>query len=182
MKTLLGLGGVWIIVFAALAMAAENQPHYDRDYDVAVQVMEQTKDVRLRLLESFGYIKVSTQGSAKQMGLKDDELTAYLRQHFKNHFKDVPFKNPKTESNPTVNLNRPETIGTLFVRVWTVGDDAPVAFYVSLTAGSLADYQAYEDAVLGYTSKDKIHQQVQKSIALLVERLANTFFKLRSGQ
>jgi hypothetical protein len=182
MRTLVGLGGVLVTIFAALTMAAENQPNYDRDYDVAVQVMEQTKDVRLRLLESFGYIKVNTQGSAEKLGFKDDELTAYLRQHFKNHFRDVPFKNLKTESNPKANLNRPETIGTLFVRVWTVGDNVPVAFYVSLTSGSLADYQAYEDAVLGYTSKDKAHQQVQKSIALLVERLANTFFKLRSGQ
>jgi hypothetical protein len=170
------------MVFAALTAAAANQPNYDRDYDVAVQVIEQTKDVRLRLLESFGYIKVNTQGSAESLGFKNDELTAYLRQHFKNRFGDFPFKNPNAKLSPEVNLQHPETVGTLFVRVWTVGDNVPVAFHVSLTSGSLADYKAYEDAVLGYTSKDKVHQQVQKSIALLVERLAATFFKLRSGQ
>jgi len=61
----------------------------------------------------------------------------------------------------------------------TVGDDYPIAYYVSINAGNYLNAKEYENAFLGYGSKRNILDTVKKCISELIDDLAISFFKAR---
>jgi hypothetical protein len=136
-----------------------------------------------KTIEGFGLISVSLEGSAEKIGLKKEELTDYLRLRFKNSFAGVGFKEPENLWETIQNKEKAKKIGYIHVKVWTVGDDYPIAYHIAISAGNLASSQEsleYETAFLGYGSKRNVPDSVRESISQLIDDLAVAFFKARS--
>jgi hypothetical protein len=130
-------------------------------------------------VERFALIDVTLEGTAKKLGLNEDKLTDYLRLRFKNSFAGMEFKEPDSLVKVILNKDTAEKYGSIHVKVWTVGDDYPVAFHLELQAGNLTNEKEYRGAVLGYGSKQNVPDTIRKKIAELVEEAALAFFKAR---
>ncbi len=70
-------------------------------------------------------------------------------------------------------------VGWLTVTVWVTGDDFPVAYHLTVQAGHPGNTDSWEDAVLGYGSKENVPGQVKKNVDELIEKLAIDFYKAR---
>ncbi|MEW6325833.1 MAG: hypothetical protein AB1515_10665, partial [Nitrospirota bacterium] len=70
-------------------------------------------------------------------------------------------------------------VGWLTVNVWIVGNDFPVAYHLTVKAGHSGNTDFWEDAVLGYSSKEDVPGQIKKSIDEMIEKLAVDFYKVR---
>lgn len=135
---------------------------------------EKPFDVDRLLYQSFKLSKcfsafVYFEGSAESLGLNKDRLTDSLRLRLKNAIASMPFCKEGQLDGATF----------VFLRVWTVGKDYPVAFHLDLNAGTPSNARAFEHAILGYGSKEGIEEQVKRSINNLVESFAIAFHKGR---
>jgi hypothetical protein len=134
-------------------------------------------------INTFSSIDVYLQGTAEDIGLSKEELTDYLRMRFKNSFANLEFK--ETDFGSIWNESNEERAkrGIIEIKIWTVGDDYPIAFHIEIRAGNYAgDYSnmsQYKSAILGYDSKSKIQNTTKESISELVDELAVSFFKAR---
>lgn len=133
-----------------------------------------------KAIDRFGLIDVSLDGSAEKLGFKKEELADYLRLRFKNSFSGIGFKEPENILEIFQDTEKAKKFGHIHVRVWTVGDDYPIAYHIMIDAGSFAKGREYQDAILGYGSKRNIADFVRESISKLVDDLAVVFFKARS--
>lgn len=130
---------------------------------------------------SFGNVIVGLEGSAEKIGLSRSFLNDFLKLQIKNSFNGIKLKNIKMFStvNGKYQQNKNPHIGRVYVKVWTIGDDFPIAYHVSLTAGTYEKYRIYTDAVLGYGSKKNVPDSIKGSISKMIDRFAISFFKAR---
>ncbi len=132
-----------------------------------------------KTIDRFGMINVNLGGSAEKIGLKKVELTDYLRLRFKNNFSGISFKEPEDFAKLLQDKEMQKKIGTIHVKVWTVGDEFPIAYHIAINSGNFERARQYETAILGYGSKRNVPESVRQSITELVEELAVAFFKAR---
>ena len=129
---------------------------------------------RFKAIEKFAPVNISLLGSAEKIGLNEDELADYLMLRFKNSYPGIEFKKPTAED-----IIKGE-LGYITVRVWTIGDDNPIACYIQIIAGiSSRDGELYQNELLGYDSRKTIHGSVKETISKLVDGFATSFFKAR---
>jgi hypothetical protein len=155
----------FFLVYADGALALEPPKFFDPSPFVPVQ--------------EFGVLNVDIYSEIP--GLDQAELTDLLRLRFRNTFNSVPFK----ETNlfrAQLDDEIAKKIGRINVRVYTVGTSYPVAYNISIEAGSMACSRSdYENAILGYASSDAITRIVREAISTLVDDAAVAFFKARGS-
>jgi hypothetical protein len=148
-------------------------------------------------VQFFGYITVTVEGDAYKIGLFKSELTDYVKLLFKNNFAGIKYIN--STGKPA------KEVGLLRFKVWTVGDDYPVVYYVEGKMGSVdgetffwdkflevdelnihiftqpssKDYET--SAVTGYGSKTDVPDAIRKSLKDMIEKFAIAFFKARGA-
>ena len=132
-----------------------------------------------KTIQTFGSISVSLQGSAEKIGLKEKELSNYLKLRFKNSFAKYEYKEVEKLFDAMKDKKIAPTIGLIHIQVWTVGDDYPVAYHISINAGNLNNVRVYTEAYLGFGSKSNVPDTVKESISSLIDDLAIAFFKAR---
>lgn len=132
-----------------------------------------------KTIQTFGSLSVSLQGSAEKIGLKEKELTDYLKLRFKNSFAKYEFKEVEKLWDVMQDKKIAPTIGLIHIQVWTVGDDYPIAYHISINAGNLSNAREYTGAYLGYGSKSNVPDTVKESISSFIDKLAIAFFKAR---
>lgn len=133
-------------------------------------------------IESFGYIQVKVQQDQGSMiGLLDsEELTNYAKLKFKNNFNGISYKEVTAmESSLYQEEEKAKKVGSIWFRVWTVGEVFPIAYYVECKAGNYDNYEMWSDEVLGYCNEKEINQIVRNEINRMIENLAIIFFKIR---
>lgn len=130
-----------------------------------------------KTIKSFGSLSVSLQGSAKKIGIKENELTDYLKLRFKNSFAKYEFKEVEKLLEAMQDKKIAPTIGLIHIQVWTVGEDYPVAYHLSINSGNLNNVREYTNAYLGYGSKSNVPDTVKESISSFIDELAIAFFK-----
>lgn len=161
---------LFLIIFVALGSAINSQESLEeilyRDF----------KDV-----ETFGYINVKVQGEqAFIIGLTGEELTDYARLKYKNNFATIPFQEISAgEAYLYQEEEKAKKVGSIWFRVWTVGEEFPIAYYIECRAGTYKNYEMWKDEVLGFCDKKEIKQIVRHEITRMMENLAITFFKVR---
>ena len=130
-------------------------------------------------IKSFSIIKVYIQGDAEKIGLSEDELTDYLRLRIKNSF--IGIKRNSEFVSEILNKGREHlsTLGTLYINVWTVGEDYPIAYHIEIRGGYLGASNLYTDSALGFGSKNNVPKTVKRVISGLVDKMAIIFFKVR---
>jgi hypothetical protein len=133
------------------------------------------------LVEKFLWVTVSLQCD-EELGLREEGLEDYAKLRFKNNFADIELaRSPRK----TVNEERNAVHGIMSFSVWTVGTDYPVAYHISVTAGTMGPseeltvFDRYTNAVLGYCSKSDLVDVVKRAIDSLMEDCAVDFFKAR---
>lgn len=132
-------------------------------------------------VETFGYINVKVQGEqAFSIGLKSEELTDYARLKYKNNFAAIAFQEITAgEAYLYQEEEEAKKVGSIWFRVWTVGETFPIAYYIECRAGSYKNYEMWKDEVLGFCDEKEIKQIVRHEITRMMENLAITFFKVR---
>ena len=118
----------------------------------------------------------------KATGLKQEKLLDYTKLRFLNNFAGFRlFDNFQEDSIAGKGIKElpDDSVGIIFINVWTVGKDYPIAFHVSLKAGTLDKLDVYDDAYLGYSSAKCVENQIKESINTLMETFAVIFFKAR---
>ncbi|MBN2395469.1 MAG: hypothetical protein JXC36_03280 [Candidatus Atribacteria bacterium] len=135
-----------------------------------------------REIESFGYIQVKVQQDQGAMiGLLDSaELTDYARLKFKNNFSGIPYLEIAAEESTLYQEEeKAKKVGSIWCRVWIVGEIYPIAYYIECKAGNYDHYEMWSDEVLGYCNEKEINQIVRNEINRMIENLAIVFFKVR---
>ncbi len=132
-------------------------------------------------VETFGYINVKVQGEqAFSIGLKSEELTDYARLKYKNNFAAIAFQEITAgEAYLYQEEEEAKKVGSIWFRVWTVGETFPIAYYIECRAGTYKNYEMWRDEVLGFCEEKEIKQIVRYEITRMMENLAITFFKVR---
>ncbi len=158
-------------------------------YYVASDDLGYTNDEALNILgldmfetQSLGFIWVDCinpfvfiQGSAEEIGLEIDDLESYLKLRLRNDLGFLEICRPDDYADK-ISLS-------IYVNVWTVGNDYPVAFhiefYTSILAPSVPYFHSkpFETDMLGYASSEKIYEQVTDSIEELVKATAIAYIK-----
>jgi hypothetical protein len=132
-------------------------------------------------VQTFGYVNVKVQGEqAFSIGLKSEELTDYARLKYKNNFATITFQEISAgEAYLYQEEEEAKKVGSIWFRVWTAGEDFPIAYYIECRAGTYNDYEMWRDEVLGFCDEKEIKQIVRHEITRMMENLAITFFKVR---
>lgn len=136
----------------------------------------------LKQIESFGYVYVKVQAdNASILGLNSEDLTDYARLKYKNNFSGIDYKEiPAEESNTIFQQDmKAKKIGSIWFRVWTVGEGFPIAYYIECKAGNYKNYALWRDEVLGYCKPDEMNQVARNEIKRMIENFAIIFFKIR---
>jgi hypothetical protein len=131
-------------------------------------------------VEYFCHINVNLQGSAEKIGLNKERLTDLAKLKFKNNFANINYKD---ESERLFDIyldeNKNNSVAAIYFDIWTVGDDYPVAYHISVKSGPVSNADMYTNAYLGYGSRVDVPETVKKAIADFMEELAISFFKAR---
>ena len=132
-------------------------------------------------VETFGYIQVKVQGEDSLLvGLKSEELTEFAKLKYKNNFANIEYKEiPAEESYLYQEEEKAKKVGSIWFRVWIVGEDFPIAYYIECRAGTYQNYEIWRDEVLGFCDAKELKQIVRNEITRMIENLAITFFKVR---
>lgn len=132
-------------------------------------------------IESFGYIHVKVQGErAAMIGLNNAELTDYAKLKYKNNFSEIEFKEiTAEESSLYQEESKAKKVGSIWFRIWVVGEGNPIAYYIECKAGNYDNYEIWSDEVLGICNEREINQICRNEINRMIENLAITFFKVR---
>jgi len=116
----------------------------------------------LRRIESFEIIEISFGGDVRKMGLSENGLKNYMMLRFKNNFAGIKFHTLSTAKTFDALITKdavkrarvqPKS-GILSCRIWTVGEDYPIAVHRICNAGPFNYPQAWTDESLGYMSKE----------------------------
>lgn len=134
-----------------------------------------------KTIKSFGYIGVQfgNKEDARKIGLKEDELTDYIKLRFKNNFGKIEYKEVPSWKTLEKTEEERSKIGSLACRVWIVGDDYPIAYHIKCQAGTFKDFDIWKDEALGFGSKSNVPEDVKKYLGEMIEKCAITFFKAR---
>lgn len=132
-------------------------------------------------IEIFGYIRVKVQGEQSFLiGLNSEELTSFARLKYKNNFASIVFQEiPAEEAYLYEEEEQAKKVGSIWFRVWTIGDDFPIVYYVECRAGSYKNYDIWHEEALGFNDVKGIKQVVRNELTRMIENLAITFFKVR---
>jgi len=165
------------LVAVASLLRAEPTPKVDEKVLAKVTYSDLT-DVK-----KFFTVYVLLDGSAEKIGLDRKELSDFVKLRFKNLFTGFPIEElPKNEQGlPADGINEREW-ANLFVVVWTVGDDYPVAYHIELKMGKFrGGGWGYSDASLGYASAKTLKdgRVIKDTISDLMERAAATLFRIQ---
>ncbi len=149
-------------------------------------------------VQSFGYIMATVQGDdAIKIGLFESELTDYVRLLFKNNFAGIKYTDPLSFKNSDQQTKK---VGFLWFRIWIVGDDYPIAYYVEGKMGSIdlsrfplgTSFKNWSrtfinknvkelelNEVLGYGSKTDVKDTIKETLKKMIEDFAIDFSKAR---
>lgn len=132
-------------------------------------------------IETFGYIYVKVQGDRSSMvGLNSEGLTDYAKLKFKNNFSNIEYKEVTAEESSIFQEEqRAKKVGSIWFRIWIVGEGPEIAYFIECKAGNYDNYEIWNDEVLGICDEDKINQIARNEINRLIEDLAIIFFKVR---
>ncbi|MFW6148262.1 MAG: hypothetical protein ACOC6D_00195 [Atribacterota bacterium] len=132
-------------------------------------------------IETFGYISVKVQGDeAAMIGLNSKELTDYAKLKYKNNFSGIEYQEiTAEESSIFQEKERAKKVGSIWFRIWIVGESFPIAYYIECKAGNYKNYEIWSDEVLGVCDEEEINQIARNEINRMIENLAITFFKVR---
>jgi hypothetical protein len=158
------------MVFLSLTSAVNSQESID---DILYQDFKE--------VETFGYIHVKVQGDESFLvGLKSEELTEFAKLKYKNNFANIEYREiPAEESYLYQEEEKAKKVGSIWFRVWTVGEEFPIAYYIECRAGTYKNYEIWRDEVLGFCDRRELKQIVRNEITRMIENLAITFFKVR---
>ena len=162
----------FVLLYPLGAIAGEKKPSFESFESFAYS--------GFKTIEKIVWVTVTVKGSAEKLGLREDELTDLLKLRFKNTFTGM-----KVEKKPRWSELRDKKtrakFGVIHLIVWTVGDDYPVAYHITIRAGNFSDPGVYENAVLGHGSKSNVPRTVRETISELMDDLAIAFFKARGS-
>ncbi len=132
-------------------------------------------------VESFGYIHVKIQNEGySAIELSSQELTDFARLKYKNNFADIPFNEISAEGAYLVQAEgSADKVGSIWFRVWIVGESFPMAYYIECRAGTYESFEIWRDEALGFCDVKEIKTVIKQEIASMMERLAIIFFKVR---
>lgn len=123
-------------------------------------------------LERFVAVSVSVEGSTDIIGLDKNLLTDYARLRFRNSFVGMNLE----KTIKIIDEQRSKT-GIVYIKIKTVGDDYPIAYYVSCNAITFSSEFLLELSCLGVTSKNDAPNTIRDAISNLMDSLAIRFFK-----
>jgi hypothetical protein len=123
--------------------------------------------------------------SDDELGLDEQELDDYAALRFKNSFAAIKFDRELSESS-FVDFPPEEkdaVHGVIMFKVWTVGIDYPIAYHISIMAGTIgpgdSNTDRHTNAYLGNCGKTDVMDIVKECIDSLMEDFAIEFFKAR---
>jgi len=128
-------------------------------------------------IEYFDFIHVYIEGEdAEKIGINGEALTKYAILKFKNNFAYINYKDIDLPSDAADSEKKKK--GSLWFRVWILGDDYPIVYHFICKAGNYFSY-FWENEMLGYGSKDDVPDRIKKIIGEMIEELAIDFFTVR---
>ena len=132
-------------------------------------------------IETFGYIYVKVQGDRSAMvGLNSEELTDYAKLKFKNNFSNIAYQEVTAEESSIFQEEqRAKKVGSIWFRIWIVGEGPEIAYFMECKAGNYDHYEIWNDEILGICDEDEINQIARNEINRIIEDLAIIFFKVR---
>ncbi len=143
--------------------------------------LDRNKYSSFKTIESFKIIKCIFRGNgAEKNGLSKEDLTDFIRLKFENNMAGFPYKEMTDFEWQLMTRNEFPTKGQVWVYVWVVGTDYPLACHISLKAGSFDEGDQYTDAVLGVGAKEHLSRLVKDHINQMIERFAVKFFEVRN--
>ena len=116
------------------------------------------------------------EGSAPDIGILDSTVTEYFDLRMAN---DASFLPKCDGGHPT------QTVLSFQVRVWTVGNEYPVAFLNEITGSlsgppiELLQDEVTDDAWLGYSNSELVEDSIRENIDSFVEDFAITLLRVR---
>lgn len=174
---------VFFIIFTSLLLSfpiLAQEKEYPRSESSEKNIEEILYSDVFKEIQYFNLIGVKFEGDdAEKIGLKENELTDYVKLLFKNNFAGI-----KQKEKSILDLEEHKQIGFLLFTVWVVGDVYPIAYHVDSLMGNMLygfNKGAVSKAVLGCGSRSNVPDAIKNSIKNLVEGLAITFFKARGG-
>ena len=164
-----------IIILSCLPLESftqgENAPNTDENNWMKI-IYKDFKEI-----EYFGFIYVYVEGDdAGKIGLDSEKLTKYAKLKFKNNFAYINYKDVDLPHDAPDSEKKKE--GSLHIRIWTIGDNSPIAYHVRCKAGSYFDY-FWEKEWLGYGSKDDVPDTIKRIMSEAIENIAIDFFTVR---
>lgn len=135
-------------------------------------------------VEKFIAVSV-TLYSDDELGLDKQELEDYTGLRFKNTFAAIEFDRQLSERDfEDFHPEEKDAVyGVILFKVWTVGTDYPIAFHISIMAGTIgsgySNTDRHTNAYLGNCGKTDLMDIVKESIDSLMEDFAIEFFKAR---
>ncbi len=177
---------VFFIIFTSLLLSfpilAQEKKH-PRSESSEKNIEEILYGDVFKEIQYFKLLGVKFEGDdAEKIGLKENELTDYVKLLFKNNFAGI--KQDVFKEKSSLDLEEHKQIGFLLFTVWVVGDVYPIAYHVDSLMGNMLygfNKGAVSKAVLGCGSRSNVPDAIKNSIKNLVEGLAITFFKARGG-
>jgi hypothetical protein len=127
-------------------------------------------------IEKFGWIKVTTYGTAEDIGLHSNELTDLLRLRFKNNFAGTKYES--FEGNYPTASEQP-LVGSLWCSVWTIENKYPIPFHIKCGMGPLSNTETWHNEILGVGDKSRVPERVKRFLNELAEEAAIAFLKAR---
>ena len=167
-----------IILVVALIISCLSIPVYANPKSQPIDLEQYYYSMELSNIKYFCAVNVCTDGSAAQIGLNEKELTDFLRLKYKNNISLPILPNKILEKNND-GLSITEDKGEIWVTVWTIGDNYPVAYYIRMSAGNATNIHAWEQEYLGYDSKENIPNIVKTQLTNMMEKFAIDFYKAR---
>lgn len=172
-------------VLGAVAVAQDQRADSFRSLEDHVDSVRQANQgPAYRLVRKFLGITVIV-FQEEGLGLSQKELAEYARLRFKNNFGTVELWQPGIPFRDFPPEEKVAVHGVMSFTVWIVGTDYPLAYHISMTAGTMGPteeltvFDRYTDAALGCCSKRDLLDVVKRSIDSLMEDCALDFFKAR---
>ena len=116
-------------------------------------------------------VMVAMEGSADTVAPGRDALEDYAKLRLRNDLSVLPIWRPGSEVDPNTAF--------VMVRVWTVGREYPIAYYISIAAGPLSHIDLYETAILGYCSRQLLEAKVRGAFDSIIKDFAVAVYKGR---
>ena len=138
-------------------------------------------------MDTISWVEVEFQGELLKQNKRKLEKLLRLRlrndlsmiRHDTAHFETVAEKHNWNDRDIEL-LRR----GALYCRIWTVGDDYPVAFHINCRLWGYGDYKfkalsKFEYSFLGYNSKERLDDEIDKVLRDIVADIASQFLSAK---